>query len=138
MENLLNSIEFQSKHNRMVEKVQRIRSIAESRHGIKSDLQGCCIEYNSLLLKEIKKLGYVCEIIEGWCQYDYCEGCTDRSYDAHTWVDVHLENETLYIDITGDQFDWGLLDENKFNGAYIGGIPEFMSYEEPVNQLVEE
>ena len=135
MENLLKSKEFISNHKTLVDAVTRARNDAESKYGTEDSLRGHCIKYSEQIFNNLLTLGYNCEIIEGWCQLDCYECCTDTSYEEHTWVDVVLNGKKLYIDVTGDQFNPLMYDENCFEGAYVGELPDFMSYEKPTNWL---
>ena len=145
LDNLLFNNDFISTYGDIVEVVRQTRTEFENKYcthqeGVIDghDMAGHCIEASEILVNKLTQRGYSCVIIEGWCQYDYYESCSDRSYDAHTWVEILKADGNLYVDVTGDQFDWGLEVENHFGGAYIGETPVHMWVEEPPNLLYEE
>lgn len=90
---------------------------------------GHCVEASERIIEELNKLGEEAQLIEGWVQYDDWSGCSDRSYDEHTWV----EYGNYVIDVTGDQFDH-FMDE-PCPEIYIGALsyPNGWCKEEPDN-----
>jgi len=94
------------------------------------DPTGRCIEASERIIEEIAKLGGKAKLIEGWVDFYDWEGCTDCSYDPHSWV----EYEGLIIDVTGDQFNMYMYDN--MPDIYIGTeLPEGWCEEEPENQI---
>ena len=95
------------------------------------DLAGYCIEASEKIEKKLKdQIGLDVKTVEGWCRFDdECYG-SDRPWDPHTWVDVPSLN--LYIDVTADQFNYGMATENEFPAIIVQeGLPHGMQYDEP-------
>jgi hypothetical protein len=134
--NLLADQNFVASHPKLVSVVRNTRKEIEAKYGSGTDLRGKCIEASELLVKRLKS-DYKVETFEGWVQYgDYgCEVSTDTSYEAHTWVKAVIGGEVFHIDVTGDQFNWGLDDEDQLDPAYIGLLPLVMWEERPENLL---
>ena len=65
-------------------------------------LQGKCIEASERLVELLKQHGISAKTVEGWVNYDYCDGCSDRPYDEHTWVET---SDGLILDVTATQFN---------------------------------
>lgn len=107
-----------------------VRLYITSTYGIGIDLCGRCIEASDLLAAILKYLGVYAETVEGWCKYDIEDYGSERSYDEHTWVE--LKDQNIYIDVTADQFNYGMEEENKFKGITVSkGLPHGMVYDEP-------
>lgn len=108
---------------------QEVRAEMIALHG--DDLVGACIEASEKIAKRIRsELGVEAVTVEGWCRYDdECYG-SDRPWDPHTWVEVPSLN--LYIDVTADQFNYGMYSENDFPKVIVReGLPHGMCYDEP-------
>lgn len=96
-----------------------------------NDLAGKCIEASEKIVKKIFSiLGIEAVAVEGWCRYDIEDYGSDRPWDPHTWVEVPPLN--LYIDVTADQFNYGMYSENDFPPVIVRkGLPFGMCYSEP-------
>ena len=95
------------------------------------DLAGKCIESSEKVVEYLSsQLGLDAVTVEGWCQFDdECYG-SDRPWDPHTWAEIPSLN--LYIDITADQFNYGMARENEFPPVLVcSGLPHGMRYDEP-------
>lgn len=96
-----------------------------------NDLGGFCIEASELIQDGITGImGFNCELVEGWCKYDFDFGFDENPWDPHTWVEVpHLG---LYIDVTADQFNRWMNSDHKFPEIIVQkGLPYGMEYDEP-------
>lgn len=94
-------------------------------------LGGKCIEASDRIVEKLSTvLGVEAVTVEGWCQYDdECYG-SDRPWDEHTWVEV--PSLGLYIDVTADQFNYGMDVENEYPEILVReGLPHGMRYNEP-------
>lgn len=96
-----------------------------------NSLGGKCIEASDKIVEKIATtLGVEAMAVEGWCQFDDESYGSDRPWDEHTWVEVPSLN--LYIDITADQFNYGMDIENEFPEIIVRqGLPFGMRYDEP-------
>lgn len=65
-------------------------------------LYGKCIEASDRIVELLKLKGIEASTIEGWVHYDFDEGCSDRPYDEHTWVET---SSHLICDVTATQFN---------------------------------
>lgn len=94
-------------------------------------LQGKCIEASEKIVERVcSELGVEAIIVEGWCQFDDEHYGSDRPWDPHTWVEVPSLN--LYIDVTADQFNYGMYGENDFPPVIVReGLPHGMRYVQP-------
>lgn len=116
----------------------KLRKIFEELYGKETDIAGYCIQASELLQAIYKVYGIQSKTVEGWCEYDDEYYGQDRPYDEHTWLEISLNNQnkfkqSLYVDITADQFNNGMYIENQFDGVIIRtGLPHGMSYREPV------
>ena len=108
-----------------------VRCWMTSHYGEGVNLAGHCIEASELIVSILDILGIEAETVEGWVKYDdtrYCE----YPYDAHTWVEVTSGEKWFYIDVTADQFNYGMDPETQFNGVIIQqGYPHGVSQELP-------
>lgn len=95
------------------------------------DLQGKCIEASERLVKRLSEsLNLEAITVAGWCRFDDEHYGSDRPWDPHTWVEIPTLN--LYVDITADQFNWGMFTENDYSPVTIcQGLPHGMQYNEP-------
>ena len=107
---------------------KEVRKQLIAKHG--EDLAGTCIEASEKIQEKLTKLGIKSTIVEGWCHYDDASSCSDRDYDEHTWVECEISNETLYVDVTADQFSY-FIDED-IPEIIVGEKPYYMIYDEPV------
>lgn len=105
-----------------------VRADVVSQHG-EDNLHGTCIEASELISKELNKHGIKNTIVEGWCLYDDENYGSDRPYDEHTWVEIVSQGKTIVLDVTLDQFKYGM--DEPIPPVYIGEKPEFLVYEEP-------
>ena len=95
-----------------------VRRWMTSHYGEGVNLAGHCIEASELIVSILDILGVNAETVEGWVRYDdtrYCE----YPYDAHTWVEVVNDDQWYYIDVTADQFNYGMNPEFQFSGVII-------------------
>lgn len=114
-----------------IEKVAlKVREEIEKAYGSGTNLCGKCIEASERIVEELKKVSVEAVTVEGWCVYDdECYG-SDHPWDEHTWVEV--PEMDLYIDVTADQFNYGMYSENEFPSVIVRvGLPTGMQYEEP-------
>lgn len=116
--------------------LEEIRAVAEkireemiSLYG--DDLAGECIEASEKIVQALSDtLGIKAKTVEGWCRYDDEYYGSDRPWDPHTWVEI--ESLQIYIDVTADQFNYGMTCENEFQPVIVRkGLPHGMQYEEP-------
>lgn len=110
---------------------KEVRSLFEKEYGTGTDLCGHCIEASELIAKAIQeKTGIDAVTVEGWCRFDDEYYGSDHPWDPHTWVEV--PSLGLYIDVTADQFNYGMYEENEYGPVEIRkGLPHGMCYEEP-------
>lgn len=102
------------------------------------DLAGKCIEASEKIVEVLSnQFGIQAETVEGWCRFDdECYG-SDHPWDPHTWVEI--PSLKLYIDVTADQFNYGMYLENEFSKIVVqSGLPYGMQYEEPTWRDYEE
>lgn len=97
---------------------QIVRKWMVDHYGTGVNLAGHCIEASGLLCSIIQLLGIEAETMEGWVRYDDDRYCS-VPYDAHTWVEARIDGNTYYIDVTADQFNYGMDPEHKFEGTII-------------------
>lgn len=100
-------------------------------------LHGKCIEASDMIVDMLTQKGVNAKAIEGWVTYDNPEGCTDRDYDEHTWVEVKSLEDNFIVDVTATQFNH-FMDEDYPNIIIAGELPHGFSYEEPENSLLDE
>lgn len=100
-------------------------------------LHGKCIEASDMIVDILTQKGVNAKTIEGWVTYDNPEGCTDRDYDEHTWVEVKSLEDKFIVDVTATQFNH-FMDEDYPNIIIAGELPHGFSYEEPENSLLDE
>lgn len=100
-------------------------------YGDGTDLCGHCIEASEKIAERIREeLGIEAITVEGWCRFDDDAYGSDRPWDPHTWVEV--PSLGLYVDVTADQFNFGMERKNKFPGVIVQkGLPYGMIYDEP-------
>ena len=95
------------------------------------DLAGYCIEASENIVKRLRdELRLDAKTVEGWCRFDdECYG-SDHPWDPHTWVEI--PSLGLYVDVTADQFNYGMYTENEFSEIIVQkGLPHGMEYDEP-------
>ena len=67
--------------------------------------------------------------MEGYCLYDNGDFCSDVPYDPHTWAEL----DGYYLDVTADQFNYGMIEENEFAPICIKlGLPHGIVINKPV------
>lgn len=94
-------------------------------------LYGKCIEASDKIVDLLSKEGINATAVEGWVHYDCDEGCTDRDYDEHTWVETE---DGYVIDVTATQFNH-FMDEDYPTIIVQNELPYGYSYDEPNNYL---
>lgn len=115
--------------------ISEVRKLMETEYGTGTDLAGHCIEASQLITTILNRFvaripNEVFKTVEGWCEYDDEYYGSDVPYDPHTWVE---SNTGYYIDVTADQFNPGMCNENEFKGIiFQTGLPHGMTYTEPV------
>lgn len=83
------------------------RALLESKYGNKSEnMMGKCIEATDTLVEIYKQHGFNAEAKQVWCLYEYFESCSNYCYEEHWLVKITKGNDTRYIDVTMDQFQW--------------------------------
>lgn len=102
-----------------------VRDWMVQHYGEGINLAGHCIEASDLLVQILKLVGYdKAETVEGIVTYDD-DRYADSGYDSHVWVRVVEEGRTLFVDVTGDQFNYGMDPENKIPGIVVAEkLPE--------------
>lgn len=90
-------------------------------------LYGKCIEASDRIVDLLSKEGINSKTIEGWVHYDCDEGCTDRDYDEHTWVETE---DGYVIDVTATQFN-AFMEEDYPDVIISKELPYRYSYDEP-------
>lgn len=107
-----------------------VRNEMVSEYG--EDLQGRCVEASDRILEKILGSGFGIEVVSpgGWCQFDDEYYGSDHPWDPHTWVEVPALG--LYVDVTADQFNYGMDAENEYPVVIVQkGLPHGMRYDEP-------
>lgn len=106
-----------------------VRKEFEEKYGL--NLAGHCIEASEIIAARISsQLGLDAVTKEGWCRFDEESYGSDHPWDPHTWVEIPSMN--LYVDVTADQFNYGMYEENQFPAILLhSGLPAGMQYEEP-------
>lgn len=97
-----------------------VRKWMVEHYGEGINLAGHCIEASDLIV-DILGIASVkgAQSVEGWVTYDD-DMYSIVSYDPHTWVEVHSDSgDFYYIDVTADQFNYGMDFEFKFSGVTI-------------------
>ena len=94
-------------------------------------LYGKCIEASEKIVELLAKEGVKSTTVEGWVHYDCDEGCTDRDYDEHTWVETE---DGYIIDVTATQFNH-FMDEDYPAVIVQNELPWGYSYDEPDSYL---
>lgn len=117
--------------NAIYEIAHNVRLDFENKYGTGTDLCGHCIEASELISQRISnEIGIPAICKEGWCKFDDESYGSDHPWDPHTWVEV--PSLDLYIDVTADQFNFGMYQENEFQPIVIHiGPPQNMQYDEP-------
>ena len=127
---------FEHDEMNVMDVLYTVRTLMERRYGVGTDLTGHCIEASDIIVDMLKVFG--CKsvrAVEGWCHYDDEHYCSDRSYDPHTWVELN----GYYLDVTADQFNFGMFKENEFPSViFQKGLPHGMCYAEPVELYVKD
>lgn len=115
--------------NATVQKIAiQVRNEMVDKYGTDTDLSGHCIEASDRIVELLESQDIKSEAIEGWCMYDDEYYGSDRPYDEHTWVEL---SDGTYIDVTADQFNVAMYEENKLGSIIIGKMPDCMVYTEP-------
>ena len=114
---------------RVTDIAYKTRSEMQALYG--DDLAGHCIEASGRIAARLSSdLRIAAKTVEGWCQFDDGMYGSDRPWDPHTWVE--LPDYGLYVDVTADQFNYGMSRENEFLPVIVQkGLPHGMRYEEP-------
>ena len=108
------------------------RKIILNKYG---NVQGNCVECSELIISSLDSLGIKAQLIEGWVEFDYYEGCTNYSYDPHSWVEFSSNNIKYILDATCDQFNYFLVEN--MPEIYLGiNLPKGWSYKEPLNKIL--
>ena len=83
-------------------------AVAERRNLVEKyctyDLYGRCIEASDDIVRELKKYGMKATSHQGYCLFEYYENCTDQPYADHVYTLYRKDGQTIYIDVTLDQF----------------------------------
>lgn len=117
------------------EQLLELRQTYESKHG-EDNLYGTCIKASDDVYRLLKANGLSPKIVEGWCDYDDFSSCSDCSYDAHTWVECKINNETIIFDITLSQFSHYI--DEEIPSVYMKTLPYYLTYDEPSNKVDED
>ena len=105
----------------------RVRKEVVNKYG-EDNLYGKCIESSDRIVELLSELHIQAHTVEGWVLYDYDEGCSDRPYDEHTWVETP---DGRVLDVTATQFNSFM--EEPFDDIIYGyGLPYNYFYEEPL------
>ena len=126
-----NSLTNLNKQYKISSVLYTVRKYMEAHYGTKSGLAGHCIEASDFIVLFLRMLGITdAKTVEGWCQYDDEYYGSTRPWDEHTWAEI--PSLGLYLDVTADQFNFGMYEENKFKGIICRkGLPYGMRYDEP-------
>lgn len=114
-----------------------VRRWMVAHYGEGVSLAGHCIEASELLVDILHMAGFPDAVtVEGWCRYDDERYCS-TPYDAHTWVEVG----DLYVDVTADQFNYGMDPEFQFCPVTVQqglphGIVREITEEETIDSMV--
>ncbi len=110
--------------------LKAVRSYMEKTYGKGTELAGHCIEASEYIVAILKSLGYEqAKTVEGYCLYDNGDFCSDVPYDPHTWAEL----DGYYLDVTADQFNYGMIEENEFAPICIKlGLPHGIVINKPV------
>lgn len=101
-------------------------------------MDGHCIEASDIIVKKLKKMNYYVTSHQGYCLYEYYENCTDQPYGDHVYTLVRDKesNQTLYLDVTLDQF------QSQFNKkippiVMLDYIPNFILKRRPSKEILQ-
>ena len=106
---------------------QEVRDYLIGKYG-QDRLQGKCIEASDKIVTKLNYYDIASTAVEGWVWYDYDDGCTDRPYDEHTWVETE---DGYVIDVTADQFN-SFVEEEYPEIIISDELPHNFSYDEDV------
>lgn len=114
--------------------VMTVREWMVAHYGEGVNLAGHCIEASELIHNILVAAGLEACTVEGWVRYDDTR-YAEYAYDCHTWVEVTLNNRVYYVDVTADQFNYGMDPEFKFSGVIIQeGYPHGVTLTLPENE----
>ena len=119
---------WKDKNGKIYQICKQVRDEFVNKFGQGTCLAGHCIDASDRIVELLSNIGIKAKTIEGWCVYDDEYYGSDRPYDEHTWVEL---DDGTYIDVTADQFNDGMWDENKLPEIIIGNKPDCMVYNEP-------
>lgn len=129
--NRLTQIKFKDNKELINNTTKIVRNYMERIYGTGTSLAGRCIEASEYIATILRYFGIKdAKTVEGWCIYDDEDYGSSIPYDAHTWVE--LNNGKVYIDVTADQFNSGMEQENSFAPIIIkNGLPHGIRYDKP-------
>lgn len=118
----------------IINTAKAVREFMVKSYGVGTDLAGHCIEASDYIVKIMRTIGYKnWKQVEGYCLYDNEDYGSDHPYDEHTWV--QSSDNKIYVDVTADQFNAGMFEENDFKDIIISniknGLPHGMRYDKP-------
>lgn len=91
---------------------------------------GVCVETSETLILLLKKQSIESTLIEGWWLYNDKESHTNRPYDEHSLVCIHIDQKAYYLDITGDQFQFYM--DDSIPAVYLDtDLPKPVTITEP-------
>jgi len=116
--------------------LEKVRQKMVAQYGVGTDLCGHCIEASDWIAEELIQSKMAdrkdIRVVEGWCVYDDPCCCSDLFYDAHTWMEVIHTDTLYYLDVTADQFNANMFEENEFSPIIFQvGRPNAMVLDEP-------
>lgn len=119
-------IKFNSENDLITHILKQLRTFFETTIGTDTDLAGYCIQTSEYIKTVLTLLNFKnVRTKEGWCRYDLDDYGSDCPWDPHTWC----EYEDYYLDITADQFNYGMYCENEFPPViFQKGLPHGMQY----------
>lgn len=110
-----------------------VRSWLVDHYGEGVNLAGHCIEASDLIASILSLLDSEARVVEGWVLYDNTQYCS-TPYDAHTWVEVKVGTDWYYLDVTADQFNYGMDPEFRFPPIILQkGYPHGVTLEQQEN-----
>lgn len=110
-----------------------VRRWMEDHYGKGVSLAGHCIEASELLVDLLHILDYNVETLPVYVTYDE-DNYGQTGYDEHMLVKLIALDISFYIDVTADQFNYGMFPEHHYAPITmsVNNLPYGMSVDTPV------
>lgn len=98
-----------------------VRNWIIDRYGEGYSLSGGCIEASELIVGILHLLGCGnAKTVDGFVRYDdpLYEG---EEFTPHVWVEIPCGDQFLYVDVTADQFNYGMDSEHEYASVIVCG-----------------